>query len=60
LPEIKQYYDKGKAQGLSGADLIIYSAKHAQRPAWKEWIAKSIRTSYEEYLSAEINNNNIK
>ena len=54
LPEIKQYYDKGKAQGLSSAELIVYTAKFAQRPAWAEWIAKSIRASYKEYLSAEI------
>ncbi len=54
LPELKVYYDKGKAKGLSGADLIIYTSRWGQRPSWDEWIAESIRKSYKEYLSSVI------
>jgi hypothetical protein len=54
LDELKIYYDKGIAQGLTGAKLINYVAKNGQRPKWEAWIEARIAKTYKEYLSAVI------
>jgi hypothetical protein len=54
LNELKIYYDKGKAQGLTGASLINYTARYGQRPKWDAWIETRIAKTYKEYLSAVI------
>jgi len=53
LPELKTYYNKGLALGLSGVGLAQYVERYGERPQWTTKVATTVANFYNEYTGGK-------